>query len=89
MDKNTTGLLVFTNDTDMIRKFSLPNQKSPKIYQVLTTAFLVLGGIVVSAVIFRFSGTIDLKFGGDGGHLKIQGNPQTEAVAKPVLVEKK
>lgn len=34
MDKNTTGLLVFTNDTDMIRKFSLPNQKSVKIYQV-------------------------------------------------------
>jgi 23S rRNA pseudouridine2605 synthase len=34
MDKNTTGLLLFTNDTDMIRKFSLPNQKSPKIYQV-------------------------------------------------------
>lgn len=34
MDKNTTGLLLFTNDTDMIRKFSLPNQKSAKIYQV-------------------------------------------------------
>lgn len=34
MDKNTTGLLVLTNDTDMIRKFSLPNQKSSKIYQV-------------------------------------------------------
>ncbi len=34
MDKNTTGLLMFTNDTDIIRKFSLPNQKSPKIYQV-------------------------------------------------------
>ena len=34
MDKNTTGLLLFTNDTDMIRKFSLPNSKSPKIYQV-------------------------------------------------------
>ena len=33
MDKNTTGLLLFTNDTDMIRKFSLPNQKSAKIYQ--------------------------------------------------------
>ena len=33
MDKNTTGLLVFTNDTDMVRKFSLPNQKSSKIYQ--------------------------------------------------------
>lgn len=34
MDKNTTGLLLFTNDTDMIRKFTLPNQKSSKIYQV-------------------------------------------------------
>jgi 23S rRNA pseudouridine2605 synthase len=34
MDSTTTGLLLFTNDTDMIRKFSLPNQKSPKIYQV-------------------------------------------------------
>jgi 23S rRNA pseudouridine2605 synthase len=34
MDKNTTGLLVFTNDTDMLRKFSLPSQKSTKIYQV-------------------------------------------------------
>ncbi len=33
MDKNTTGLLLFTNDTDMVRKFSQPNQKSPKIYQ--------------------------------------------------------
>ncbi len=34
MDKNTTGLLLFTNDTDMIRKFSLPGQRSGKIYQV-------------------------------------------------------
>jgi 23S rRNA pseudouridine2605 synthase len=34
MDKNTTGLLLFTNDTDLVRKFSLPNQKSSKIYQV-------------------------------------------------------
>ncbi len=34
MDKNTTGLLLFTNDTDMIRKFGLPTQKSTKIYQV-------------------------------------------------------
>jgi 23S rRNA pseudouridine2605 synthase len=33
MDKKTTGLL-FTNDTDMIRKFTLPSQKSSKIYQV-------------------------------------------------------
>jgi 23S rRNA pseudouridine2605 synthase len=34
MDKNTTGLLLFTNDTDIITKFAQPNQKSPKIYQV-------------------------------------------------------
>lgn len=34
MDMTTTGLLLFTNDTDLIRKFSLPNQKSFKIYQV-------------------------------------------------------
>lgn len=34
MDKNTTGLLLFTNDTDLIRKFGLPNQKSSKIYHV-------------------------------------------------------
>ncbi len=34
MDKNTTGLLLFTNDTDMVRKFSLPGQRSAKIYQV-------------------------------------------------------
>lgn len=34
MDKNTTGLLLFTNDLDMLRKFGLPNQKSFKIYQV-------------------------------------------------------
>ncbi len=34
MDKNTTGLLLFTNDTDMIRKFTMPTNKSSKIYQV-------------------------------------------------------
>lgn len=34
MDKTTTGLLLFTNDSDMIRKFTQPNQRSAKIYQV-------------------------------------------------------
>lgn len=34
MDKNTIGLLLFTNDKDMVRKFAQPNQKSFKIYQV-------------------------------------------------------
>jgi 23S rRNA pseudouridine2605 synthase len=34
MDKNTTGLLLFTNDTDLIRKFTEPKQRSTKIYQV-------------------------------------------------------
>ena len=64
-------------------------KRYPNLSQVLTTAFLMLGGIVVSAVIFRFSGTIDLKFSGDGGHLKIQGNSSTEVVAKPIATEKK
>jgi 23S rRNA pseudouridine2605 synthase len=31
MDKNTTGLLLFTNDTDMLRKFTF-KPKSSKIY---------------------------------------------------------
>jgi 23S rRNA pseudouridine2605 synthase len=30
MDKNTTGLLLFTNDTDMLRKFTLPSQNHLK-----------------------------------------------------------
>lgn len=34
MDKTTTGLLLFTNDTDIIRKFTIPNQRSSKVYQV-------------------------------------------------------
>jgi 23S rRNA pseudouridine2605 synthase len=34
MDKTTTGLLLFTNDTDMLRKFTIPNQRSSKVYQV-------------------------------------------------------
>lgn len=34
MDKTTTGLLLFTNDSDMVLKFSKPNQRSSKLYQV-------------------------------------------------------
>ena len=34
MDKTTTGLLLFTNDPDMVRKFTTPNQRSSKIYHV-------------------------------------------------------
>ena len=34
MDKTTTGLLLFTNDTDLIKKFTSPNQRSTKLYQV-------------------------------------------------------
>ena len=34
MDKTTTGLLLFTNDTEMIQKFTVPNQRSSKVYQV-------------------------------------------------------
>lgn len=34
MDATTTGLLIFTNDMELARKFAQPNQKSFKIYQV-------------------------------------------------------
>lgn len=34
MDKTTTGLLLFTNDTDIVKKFTAPNQRSSKVYQI-------------------------------------------------------
>ncbi|WP_430614210.1 pseudouridine synthase [Flavobacterium sp. JP2137] len=34
MDKTTLGLLLFTNDTEMIQKFTTANQRSSKMYQV-------------------------------------------------------
>lgn len=34
MDKTTTGLLLLTNDNDVITKFNAPNQKTTKIYHV-------------------------------------------------------
>lgn len=34
MDRNMTGLLLMTNDSDMVAKFSAPKQRSSKIYQV-------------------------------------------------------
>ncbi|MEZ4854442.1 pseudouridine synthase [Flavobacterium sp.] len=34
MDKTTTGLLLFTNDNDMLTKFSQPKQRSSKLYQI-------------------------------------------------------
>lgn len=34
MDKNTTGLLLLTNDTDLLTKLSGGNQKTSKVYQV-------------------------------------------------------
>lgn len=37
MDKNTTGLLLFTNDNDLLAKFSASNQKTTKIYQLSLT----------------------------------------------------
>ncbi len=34
MDRNMTGLLLLTNDSDMVAKFAAPKQRSSKIYQV-------------------------------------------------------
>ena len=32
--KPQTGLLLFTNDTEIVQKFTAPNQRSSKVYQV-------------------------------------------------------
>lgn len=34
MDKTTLGLLLFTNDTEIVQKFTTPNQRNSKMYQV-------------------------------------------------------
>ena len=34
LDRNTTGLLLFTNDTEIVQKSTVPNQRSSKVYQV-------------------------------------------------------
>lgn len=34
MDKSTLGLMIFTNDTNLIQKLSSPEQRSSKMYQV-------------------------------------------------------
>ncbi len=34
MDKSTLGLMIFTNDTNLIQKLSSPEQRSSKVYQV-------------------------------------------------------
>lgn len=65
-----------------------PQKFNQNVFQSIAIALLVPCVIATSAVVFRYSGTIDLKFGGDGGHLKIQGNPQAEVAAKSVPVKK-
>jgi 23S rRNA pseudouridine2605 synthase len=34
LDRNTTGLLLFTNDGDMAKRLSHPSHKVDKVYQV-------------------------------------------------------
>ena len=41
--------------------------------QTLMTAFCVVGAVVMTSVVFRFSGVIDMKFGGEGGQVTVDG----------------
>ncbi len=34
MDKSTLGLMLFTNDSDLLQKLNSPNQRSSKVYQI-------------------------------------------------------
>ena len=44
--------------------------------QTLTSAFLVVGAIVISAVAFNYSGKIQLKFGADGMQVQVDGTKE-------------
>lgn len=49
-------------------------EKSRNIFNLaFITAFLVVGIVAVSAVAFKYSGNLQLKFGADGIQLQIRG----------------
>jgi hypothetical protein len=54
------------------------NMEKPKLTlnQTLTSAFLVVGAIVISAVAFNYSGKIQLKFGADGMQVQVDGTKE-------------
>lgn len=60
------------------------NQPVRKFIQVLgstpITIGLVLSGIVIAAILFKYPGLIEMRFGVDGGQLRIDGRPKTEEV---------
>ena len=41
--------------------------------QTLMSAFCVVGAVVVTSVVFRFPGLIEMKLGGDGGQVTVDG----------------
>ncbi len=47
LDKDSTGLLILTNDGDFINKFAHPSVKVPKVYRVCATGKLNLNDLVV------------------------------------------
>lgn len=54
-------------------------ERSKNVFnQAITTAFLVVGMITISAVAFKYSGDIQLKLGPDGIQLQITGQNDTK-----------
>lgn len=55
-------------------------ERSKNVFnQAITTAFLVVGMIAISAVAFKYSGDIQLKLGPDGIQLQITGQNDTKS----------
>lgn len=56
-------------------------ERSKNVFnQAITTAFLVVGMIAISAVAFKYSGDIQLKLGPDGIQLQITGQNDTKSL---------
>jgi hypothetical protein len=45
--------------------------------QTISSAFIVVGAIVISAVAFNYAGSISLKFGADGIQVQVDGGDRS------------
>lgn len=43
------------------------------VNQAFVTAFLVIGAVAISGVVFNYSGKLQIKFGADGIQLQLSG----------------
>ena len=76
LDKDTTGLLIITNDGDFAHNLLSPNKKVPKKY------FVVLDGIIKEEIVEKFAKGVTLYDGTElaAANLEILGDPSTAIV---------